>query len=85
MFDVIHSELKRLGAEDVQVEKDSRPGPSPVAMIKVTIDTRSCAATQDGFLEMLRSLPDGSGTHAIAAEIESRSIHAEPWITCFHQ
>jgi hypothetical protein len=82
MFDDIRSELRRLDAEaDVELEADSRLEPSAVTLVKVTIHARSCTATQDGFLEMLRSLPDRSGTHAIAAEIESRSLHAESWIT----
>jgi hypothetical protein len=80
MFDEIRAELIRLSANDVQLQTDTRLGNPDSTLVKITIGERSCIVTFTGLREMLRTLPDGSGTRGIEAAFEMRSSRAEPWV-----
>jgi len=80
MFDEIRAELVRLLADDVQLQTDRRLGHPDSTLIKITIGERFCTVTFAGLMEMLKSLPDGSGAEGIEAAFEMRSSRAESWV-----
>ena len=68
MFDEVRAQLVRLNAPEVQLHIDERRGKA-FSVVKVSIANRSCSVATSGFLQMLKSLPDGAGV----AEIEKRT------------
>ena len=80
MFDEIHQEFVRLSVEHIGLEADERQMGTQ-QFVKVTTGARSCSVAVEGFLEMLRHLPEGAGAAAVIAALESSAIHADQWAT----
>jgi hypothetical protein len=63
--------------DDALLCSDERTGSQPHSLVKASVGTRSCMVTASGFLEMLKSLPDGTTEASIQAVLEMSSEHAE--------
>ncbi len=83
MFDDLYQEFAQLSVEDIGLEADERQIGAQ-QFVKVTTGIRSCSVAVEGFLDMLRRLPEGAGAAAVIAALGSSAIHADQWATCSH-
>jgi hypothetical protein len=73
MVDEITRQLVRLKATEIQV------APNTESRIRVQPDERFCMLEADGFLAMLKGLPDGIGHEAVREAIHESALHSEDW------
>lgn len=80
MLPLIHNELRRLDAETIAAREEKAIGDA-IPLIRVELNHRWCSLVAPGFLQMLQSLPDGAGAHAVRRAIRSCARHGSDWAT----
>jgi hypothetical protein len=73
MLEAIAGQLVRLQATEIRIE------PLPDSRIRVQLGEQFCALEAEGFLALLKSLPDGVGHEAVRDAIHESAIHGESW------
>ncbi len=81
MFDEINTQLLRIKACGIGLSAIEKPGSPKQSFVKVSLGSRSCTISARGFLEMLKSLPDGATEASVQAALEMSSQNAESWST----
>ena len=75
MLDEITRQLSRLDATEIRVasHSDSR--------IRVELGGQFCMLETEGFLAMLKGLPDSVGHETVKEAIHVSALHSEDWAT----
>ena len=73
MLNEIKRELVRLQATQIQVDSELE------SRVRVQLGEQFCTLEAEGFLAMLKGLPDGVGHEAVHEAIHESVLHGEHW------
>ena len=77
MFKEIQNQLSRLHAR--RIAAALVPSAEGLVRVKLSVGALSCIVRGDGFLTLLKLLPDSAGTRGVVKAIRRSARHAEGW------
>ncbi len=76
----IETELKRIGAVDIQVQALERP-PEHAPHVRLALRDQSCLVEAEGLLQVLKTIPDQAGLDCVCEELQDHARHGTKWAT----
>lgn len=76
----LEAELRRLHATEITIEPEPQAESSGI-LVKVELGHKSCLLEAEGFLQMLKELPDNVGAEMVKSAIQDSALRGLEWAT----